>query len=307
MARTLSSTSSGGECKVVGRKAPGRIELCYRRVRCVVCDHLPTTDSPCVRQSVDRALQLLLLFEEVNQEHRVGKLAAMLSVDKSTVSRLAATLAERGFLERAPGSKAFRLGPELGRLGMLAVASSHNLVELARGPMERLTEKATETVNLAVLENHKAINVMQIDGSHLVGVGDWTGWKTEPHTTANGKVLLTFAEGAFEDLPLKYPLEAFTERTITSVEDLRSELERVRVEGWASTLGELEEGFNGVAVPVFDASGHCVAALSVSGPVYRMTPERMPEVAALCKEYAEEISVRLGRTRGATREHSATT
>lgn len=254
-----------------------------------------------MRQSVDRALQLLLLFEEVNQEHRVGELAAMLGVDKSTVSRLAATLVERGFLERAPGSEAFRLGPELGRLGMLAVGGSHNLVELARGPMERLAEKTTETVNLAVLEDHQVINIAQIDGPHLVGVGDWTGWKTEPHTVANGKVLLAFAEGGFEDLPLEDPLEAFTERTITSVEDLRFELERVRVEGWASTLGELEEGFNGVAVPVFDASGRCLAALSASGPVYRMTPERLPEVAALCKEAAEEIGVRLGRTRGAAR------
>jgi DNA-binding IclR family transcriptional regulator len=254
-----------------------------------------------MRQSVDRALQLLLLFEEVNQEHRVGKLAAMLGVDKSTISRLAATLAERGFLERAPGSEAFRLGPELGRLGMLVMASSHNLVELARGPMERLAEKTTETVNLAVLEDHKVINIAQIDGPHLVGVGDWTGWKTEPNTVANGKVLLAFAEGTFEDLPLEDPLEAFTERTITSLEDLRFELERVRVEGWASTLGELEEGFNGAAVPVFDASGRCLAALSASGPVYRMTPERLPEVAALCKEAAEEIGVRLGRTRGAAR------
>ena len=252
-----------------------------------------------MRQSVDRALQLLLLFEEVNQEHRVGKLAAMLGVDKSTISRLAATLAERGFLERAPGSEAFRLGPELGRLGMLVMASSHNLVELARGPMERLAEKTTETVNLAVLEDHKVINIAQIDGPHLVGVGDWTGWKTEPHTVANGKVLLAFAEGTFEDLPLEDPLEAFTERTITSLEDLRFELERVRVEGWASTLGELEEGFNGAAVPVFDASERCLAALSASGPVYRMSPERLPEVAALCKEAAEEIGVRLGRTRGA--------
>jgi IclR family transcriptional regulator, acetate operon repressor len=254
-----------------------------------------------MRQSVDRALQLLLLFEEVNQEHRVGEMAAMLGVDKSTVSRLAATLVERGFLERAPGSEAFRLGPELGRLGMLAVGGSHNLVELARGPMERLAEKTTETVNLAVLEDHQVINIAQIDGPHLVGVGDWTGWKTEPHTVANGKVLLAFAEGGFEDLPLEDPVEAFTERTITSVEDLRFELERVRVEGWASTLGELEEGFNGVAVPVFDASGRCLAALSASGPVYRMTPERLPEVAALCKEAAEEIGVRLGRTRGAAR------
>jgi DNA-binding IclR family transcriptional regulator len=129
-----------------------------------------------------------------------------------------------------------------------------------------------------------------------VGVGDWTGWKTEPHTTANGKVLLAFAEGSLENLPLETPLKSFTERTITKLKELRSELERVKSEGWASTLGELEEGFNGVAVPIFDASGRCLAALSVSGPVYRMPPERLPEVAQLCRTTAEEIGGRLGRT-----------
>ena len=254
-----------------------------------------------VLQTVDRALRLLLLFEEVGQEYRVGELAAMLDVDKSIASRLAATLAKRGFLERAPGSEAFRLGPEVGRLGMLALGSSHNLIGLARASMERLAEETGETVNLATLEDYKAVNIAQADGPHLVGVGDWTGWKTEPHATANGKVLLAFAGCEFEDLPLETPLKAYTERTITSIKELRSELERVRSGGWASTLGELEEGFNGVAVPVFDASGRCLAALSVSGPVYRMPPERLPEVAELCKKTAEEIGGLLGRTSSAVR------
>ena len=252
-------------------------------------------------KTVDRALRLLLLFEEVGQEYRVGELAAMLGVDKSIASRLAATLAQRGFLERVPGSEAFRLGPEVGRLGMLALGSSHNLIELARGTMERLAEETGETVNLAVLEEDKAINIAQADSPHLVGVGDWTGWKTEPHATANGKVLLAFAESSLENLPLETPPKAFTERTITSLKELRSELEHVKSEGWASTLGELEEGFNGVAVPVFDASGRCLAALSVSGPVYRMPPERLPEVARLCRTAAEEISSRLGRTSSVAR------
>jgi DNA-binding IclR family transcriptional regulator len=254
-----------------------------------------------VLQTVDRALRLLLLFEEVDQEYRVGEMAVMLSVDKSIASRLAATLDGRGFLERVPGSEAFRLGPELARLGMLAVGSSHNLIELARGAMERLAEETGETINLAVLEEYKAINIAQVDGPYLVGVGDWTGWKTEPHATANGKVLLAFAEGSFENLPLETPLKSLTERTITKPKELRSELKRVKLEGWASTLGELEEGFNGVAVPIFDASGRCLAALSVSGPVYRMPPERLPEVAQLCRTTTEEIGGRLGRTSSVAR------
>ncbi len=252
-------------------------------------------------QTVDRALRLLLLFEEVGQEYRVGELATMLGVDKSIASRLAATLAERGFLERVPGSEGFRLGPEVGRLGMLAVGSSNNLIELARLRMERLAEETGETVNLAVLEEHKAINIAQIDGAHLIGVGDWTGWKTEPHATANGKVLLAFGGSSSENLPLETPLKAFTARTITSLKELRSELKRVRSEGWASTLGELEEGLNGIAVPLFGASGRCLAALSVSGPAYRMPPDRLPEVARLCRTAAEEIGSRLGRTNSATR------
>ncbi len=246
-------------------------------------------------KTADRALRLLLLFEEVNQEYRVGEIAAMLGVDKSVASRLAATLASKGFLKRAPDSEAFRLGPELGRLGMLAVASNQNLVELAQGPMERLAEETAETVNLARLEDGKTVNLAQVDGPYLVGVGDWTGWRTEPHTTANGKVLLAFSEDASEDLLENLPLQAFTERTITTTEELRAELERIRSRGWAPTLGELEEGFNGVAVPVFDGADSCRAALSVSGPVYRMSAERLPKVAVLCKRVAEDIGARLGK------------
>jgi DNA-binding IclR family transcriptional regulator len=248
-------------------------------------------------QTVDRALRLLLLYEEVDQEYRVGEMAAMLGVDKSSASRLAATLANRGFLERAPGSEAFRIGPELGRLGVLSAGGSYNLIELARRPMENLAAETAETVNLARLEDRKVVNISQVDGTHLVGVGDWVGWKTEPHATANGKVLLAFTEDSAEEVSLQTPLEAFTRQTITKVRDLRSELGRVRAEGWASTLGELEEGFNGVAVPVSDAHGRCRASLSVSGPAYRMPPARLPEIAALCKKAAGELSASLGKRR----------
>jgi DNA-binding IclR family transcriptional regulator len=247
-------------------------------------------------QTVDRALRLLLLFEEVDQEYRVGEMAEILGVDKSSASRLAATLANRGFLERAPDSEAFRIGPEIGRLGALNMGSSHNLFELARRPMESLAAETAETVNLARLEDRKVVNIAQVDGAHLVGVGDWVGWKTEPHATANGKVLLAFTDGSIEDISLQPPLGAFTRQTITKVGDLRSELERIRSAGWASTLGELEEGFNGVAVPVTDAFGCCQASLSVSGPAYRMPPTRLPEIAELCKKAANQISASLGKT-----------
>jgi DNA-binding IclR family transcriptional regulator len=234
-------------------------------------------------QTVDRALQLLLAFDSREQELGVTELAARVGVHKSTASRLAATLAARGFLERPPGSEAFRLGPELGRLGLLALAG-RELVELARPVMERLAEDTGETVNLAVLEDGEAVNVAQVEGRHIVGVGLWTGRRTKLHCTANGKVLL-----AFSGAPIDRPLEAFTERTITSVRALRSELAAVRERGWATAVGELEDGLHAVAAPVLDPRGRCEGALSVSAPSYRMPAERLAEVAVLCARAAEEI------------------
>jgi DNA-binding IclR family transcriptional regulator len=240
-------------------------------------------------RTVDRALQLLLAFAAEGQELGVTELAARVGVHKSTASRLAATLADRGFLERPPGSDAFRLGPELGRLGLLALGG-RDLVELAGPVMDRLAQETGETVNLAVLDGAEAVNVAQAEGRHIVGVGAWLGRRTELHCTANGKVLLAFSGG-------KAPTGALarhTKRTITSPRALQRELELVHSRGWARAVGELEEGLHAVAAPVLDGFGRCRAALSVSGPSYRMPEGRLPEVAARCRRAAGDLGVLLG-------------
>jgi DNA-binding IclR family transcriptional regulator len=241
-------------------------------------------------QTVDRALQLLQEFATPRQELGVTELAAALGVHKSTASRLAATLAARGFLERAPGSESFRLGPELGRLGSLATRSGDDLVELARPAMARLAAATGETVNLALLDGSEAVNVAQADGRHIVGVGNWTGRRTALHCTANGKVLLAFGG----QVPPAARLEPFTEQTITSGAALERELRQVRSRDYATAEGELEEGLHAVAVPIRDRDGRCLGALSVSGPAYRLPPSTLAGLAGRCREAAAEIESCLG-------------
>lgn len=242
-------------------------------------------------QSVDRALRLLLAFERQDQELGVTELARSLGVHKSTTSRLAATLAARGFLERAPGSEAFRLGPEVGRLGLLALRG-WDLVADAEPVMERLAAATGETVNLAIPDGPAAVNLAQADGPHMVGVGSWVGQRTDLHCTANGKVLLAW--GVAE--PAGGPLRRHTGRTIASREQLERELAGVRGRGWAGTAGELEQGLNVVAAPITDPAGRCCAALSVAGPAYRVPRKRFPELARACCEAAAEIGERIGRS-----------
>jgi len=91
-------------------------------------------------------------------------------------------------------------------------------------------------------------------------------------------------------------LLSYTERTITELEPLLEELARIRRRGYATALGEFEMGLNAVAAPVHDARGNVIAAVDIWGPAFRLTPRRIPELAAQAREAAAAISIRLGGT-----------
>ena len=237
-------------------------------------------------QSADKALAILGTFDEARQEVGVSELAAELGMHKSTVSRLLAALARRGLVRRA--GERFAPGPELARLGALAMRGLA-LVETARAPLERLAGLTGETVNLAVRDDERALNVLQVDAAHFVGVTDWTGRAAPLHASANGKALLACGSA---DLPRRLP--RLTARTIVDRAELRAELERTKRAGFAVAVEELELGLHAVAAPVHDALGACVAAVSVSGPAYRLPVDRLPAVGELCVAAAAEVSGHLG-------------
>lgn len=240
-------------------------------------------------ETVDRALQLLALFEQPRQELTVGVLAQRLGIHRSGASRLAGTLAERGYLERSPHSDAYRLGPQLRRLGMLAVASS-DLVAEARNVMAELAERINETVVLSVLDGYEAVDVAQVDSSHLIGAKQWVGQRSPLHATSDGKVLLAFCGLDLDEVSLT----AVTDQTIAERAELAAEILRVRTQGWAAAKGEMESGLNGAAAPVRDHQGACVAALSTSAPEYRLPVQRLPELGERVRAAADEIASRLG-------------
>lgn len=228
-------------------------------------------------QSVERVLALLTSFDETRTELGVTEMASLLGVHKSTASRLAATLERAGLLARY--GRRYRLGFEVIRLGTVAL-HSFDLIASMQAAMDKLSRHTGETINLAVPAGTDILNVAEVPSTFILScTGGWTGRRTKPHAVANGKVLL--AHGA---IPLPRQLERYTEHTITTREALAAELDTIRRDGYATAVAELEEGLVAVASPVFDASGNCVAALSISGPAYRMPPENLPELGRLCAE-----------------------
>jgi DNA-binding IclR family transcriptional regulator len=239
-------------------------------------------------QTVHRALQILESFEGEAEVRGVSELAARLGVHRSTASRLVATLEARDFLERVPGSDVFRLGPRLGRLGLLA-SRHRDLIDAARQPMEEFASRTGETVTLAIRDGDEAITIAQLDARYVVTIKNWVGRRTPLHCTSDGKVLLAFGNGALP--PGQLP--RLSEHTVRSKADLTRELEEARLKGWASALGELEDGLHGVAAPVLDGSGRCLAALGVSGPAYRLPAETLSALAEECALAAAKIGGRI--------------
>jgi IclR family transcriptional regulator, acetate operon repressor len=226
-------------------------------------------------QSAERVLALLKTFDDTRTELGVAEIARALDVHKSTASRLAAALERAGFLARA--GQRYRLGVEVIRLGTVALRS-FDLVATMQPAMEKLSQRTGETVNLAVPDGTDVLNVAEVPSTYILSCsGGWTGRRTRPHAVANGKVLL-----AYGALPLPLAMERYTARTITDPAALAGELAAIRRDGYATAVAELEEGLVAVAAPVFDPAGTCVAALSVSGPEFRMLPETLDGLGHLC-------------------------
>ena len=244
-------------------------------------------------QSVDRALSVLEILA-VRGDAGVTEIAAELGVHKSTAFRLVAVLEGRGFVEQLADRGKYRLGFGIVRLAG-ATAAQLDLTQEGRRICEVLADDVGETVNVAILDSTRAVNISQVRGRATVSTHNWVGRGTPLHATSSGKVLLAHAPDAVRKAVLSGVLERYTDATITDADVLQEQLEEVAARGWGVTVEELEVGLNAVAAPVRDADGQVIAAVSVSGPSFRMTPGSLGDlVAPLVVEAADTLSRRLG-------------
>ncbi|WP_375424152.1 IclR family transcriptional regulator [uncultured Friedmanniella sp.] len=247
--------------------------------------------APGAFQSVDRAVSALEHLAR-HPDSGVSSVAVAIGVHKSTASRLLMALAARELVEPGSARGHYRLGTGILRL---AAAAGGRLDVSSQGAAicEELAQERGETVNLAIRQGEAAVNVLQAEGGGTVTVDSWVGRPTPLHATSSGKVLLAHAPAAVRDRVLSQ-LVRYTDATLTDPTALSAQLERVRADGWASTVGELEVGLNAVAAPVRRLDGTVVAALSISAPAYRLPPDAVAEAGRAAMAAANRVSERLG-------------
>jgi IclR family transcriptional regulator, KDG regulon repressor len=243
-------------------------------------------------QAVGRALSLLQNVAESNHPVSIGELVEKSNMNRTTVWRLIGTLENFGFVERDPVTKGYQLGYAANRLAAQATNYS-SLIRRARRTMERLRDETQETVLLSVPKHYGTLTVDQIDPEHSIRVVDYVNVYLPLHSTSNGKLLLSTFPSDELDIFLQQPLEKITPFTITSREALIEDVERIRKQGVATSVGELDESENGISAPILDQRNNLVAFLSVCGPSFRFTQERMEAITDLVIRSAQEIGTYL--------------
>lgn len=247
-------------------------------------------------RSVDRAISILQLLAQ-HGEARVTDLALALGTHKSTVARVLATLEARGLVEQDGERGRYRLAYGVVELARGVVSRRPELALLARSICERLAEQTGETVNLAVVEDDAVVSIDQVLGTATVRSVNWVGQRTPLHATAAGKVLLAFGEAAWRDRVLASELQRFTPATIVDREGLARALEEVRRRGYSSTRDEHEPGLSAVGAPIRAIDGSVIAAVTVSGPSFRLPPERVTGLGTATVAAADRVSELNGRPR----------
>lgn len=252
----------------------------------------PNDAGPSTVQSVDRAIWILEILSR-DGEASVSEIARELGVHASTASRLISSLAEHDLVERPDGNGRARLGIGLLRLAG-ATASQLDLAEQAQPVCDALAAQLGETVNVAVLSGNVAVNVCQAQSTSSVSSQNWVGRRTVLHATSSGKILLAYLNARDTNALLRDGMERFTERTVTSPRVLRMQLRKIREAGYARVVEEYEEGLAAVAAPVRSYNGDVIAAISVAGPTYRMSPDDLSESTEAVIKSAADLSQRMG-------------
>jgi IclR family KDG regulon transcriptional repressor len=244
-------------------------------------------------QTIQKAGELLALFDRNHTEWGVREVATKLKMAKSSTHDLMSSLAKLGFLNKTEDNR-YRLGWRLVTLSETLLATTE-LRQEAHPVMEELAVHYQETIHLAVLDDTQAVYVDKLEGRQAVRVELTSlGARLYAHCSALGKVLLAYSEeDEVRRIVQTAGLPRFTDNTITNEEDLLQNLVKIRKQGFAYDLEEILPDLCCVAAPIYDYSGNVIAAISMSIPAFRFRRSQTEYRDAVIRA-GRAISKRLG-------------
>ena len=243
-------------------------------------------------RAVERALDVLQCFTNQSPELTMSQISSMIGINKSTVHRLLTTLERKRFVERDPFTGVYKPGLRL--LQIASLAMEHNTLRRLAGPfLQDLCSRHLENVNLSLLDGADVIYVDVIESSQRVKLAAVPGQRLPAFCTASGKAMLAFLPEDQVKRILERGMPRYTQTTRTSPEAFFKNADEIREQGYAISVEEFEDGINAIAVPICNQP---IASISIAGPAYRLTRERMIEISPDLLATAKKIAMEVERT-----------
>jgi DNA-binding IclR family transcriptional regulator len=242
-------------------------------------------------QSLERAVAILREVALPSGPTTTTEIAVAVGLPRATTSRMLATLADAGLVDRPPGGQGWILGYEATRLGRAADPYGI-LIRRAQAPLEGLTASTGESSLLAVTRGALEVEILsQVDAPNLLRATNWVGRRFELHASVSGKLAYArLPPDVFDALLADQRFERYTEHTIVDRERFRDEIERVRRDGHARSVDELELGLTMIGVDVPPRTPRAgVASVGIMGATARIAP-RLDQALAAVRTTAAALS-----------------
>jgi DNA-binding IclR family transcriptional regulator len=243
-------------------------------------------------EALERGVDVLEILGERGSV-RLAELPGLLNVSRATAFRLLTTLQQRGYVERLPDQRGYRLGA--GAVILASAAQANTLVALTAPAMEDLLARTGETVNLALWRGRRLVYAEVLDGVFALRMSGTIGQLAPLHSTALGKAILAWLSPDERHALLgEEPFRSYTNRTLTTWSALDAELAGVLYRGFAVEVEEMDIGAACIGAPVLNRQGRPVAAVSVSGFIARLGEKERAVNGELLVEWCRRISHALG-------------
>jgi len=244
-------------------------------------------------KSLDRALEVLARLGDL-EEATLSVLANDLGQSPATIYRVLTTYQRHGFTDFDEARQVWSVGAGAFLTGAKFLRRT-SLVERARPYLRRLMEATGETANLGVAKDNQVLFLSQSETHHAIRAFFPPGTLSPMHSSGIGKALLAqWSQKRVDAMLSAGQLERFTPHTLVHRDPLVRDLRDTNQRGYSFDAEEKNLGMRCIAAPVFDVYGEAIAGLSISGPVARVTDEKITSFGALVRQEANDLTKALG-------------
>lgn len=248
-------------------------------------------------QSIEKSFSIIEIMAAEKRNMKLQDISKKAGIPQATALRILYTLMRLGYVTQDEASSQYSLTLKFSFIGS-QVEAQLDIRSLLKPFLIEIANDCGEAACLSILDSNELLYIDTVDSQdNILTAAQRIGKRAPLYCTGAGKIYLScMTENELSSYLLHRPLTRLTAHTITSEDDLRRELERIKKEGYAYDNEECELGVKCIAIPVHNYSNNVIATASVSGPIGRMTPDRLDMILEKLTRYIHLVEKTLAYT-----------